>query len=276
MIAGADEVKTLAGRMMNTTPPISRDFAPLEAVEAALDWWREAGVDTAFHDEPESWLKQPEAEQAVTAPKPKLPPAPVRSTPLERALAPDEADKQIGGPRDTWPNDLTKLREWWMTEPSLSPGALDTRLPPRGAAGARLLVLVGQPERDDGESLLSGGAGHMLTAILRAMGIGEHEAYLASALPAPMALPEWDRLAARGLGDVTCHHIAIAAPQRVLVFGRAMAPLFGAPPDAARTPFLLDCGGTNMPFLLAPELAELARSAGRRQRFWQSWLDWTR
>ena len=82
-----------------------------------------------------------------------------------------------------------------MTEPALAEGALDRRVPPRGVAGARLMVVAAAVRRRwrwpaDRRRRSSPSA-----AILRAMGIAEHEVYFASALPAPMAMPEWDRLA---------------------------------------------------------------------------------
>ena len=73
---------------------------------------------------------------------------------------------------------------------------------PRGVAGAKLMVLVGQPEPDDGDGLLSGNAGRQLDAIIRAMGFEGHEVYLASALPAPAAMPDWFELARAGLGEI--------------------------------------------------------------------------
>ncbi|WP_341859740.1 hypothetical protein WKH79_04555 [Qipengyuania sp. GPGPB31] len=112
--------------------------------------------------------------------------------------------------------------------------------------------------------------------MLRAMGIAEHEVYFASALPAPMAMPEWDRLAAAGLGQVLRHHIALAAPQRVLLCGRAQLALFGIAPEQAREPLSVDCNGSPHALLAAPDLRNLARSAVRRENFWNRWLDWTR
>ena len=46
-----------------------RDHTLGESLAAALDWWREAGVDGDFADEPRNWLARPEApEGAVPAP----------------------------------------------------------------------------------------------------------------------------------------------------------------------------------------------------------------
>lgn len=275
MIGGALEVKTSRQPMTQPPPPQPRAFAPLEGLEGALEWWREAGVEHDFAEAPANWLAQPEPVEAVTAPPPPAPGLPPAQTPHQRALV-REGLAPIGGDQQGWPGTLEKFHAWWMTEPSLAPGALNRRLPPRGTAGARLMVLVGQPEADDTQELLSGGAGKLLAAMLRAMGIAPHEAYLASALPAPLALPEWPELAARGLGAVTCHHIALAAPQRVLAIGRAQLALFAVPPEAAHDPLTVECGGTRVPLLAAPDFAQIARSAARRERLWHRWLEWTR
>ena len=41
-----------------------RDHTLGESLAAALDWWREAGVDGDFADEPRNWLEKPEAAAA--------------------------------------------------------------------------------------------------------------------------------------------------------------------------------------------------------------------
>ncbi|MEX0342973.1 MAG: hypothetical protein AB3N06_10325 [Erythrobacter sp.] len=260
---------------MHADTPRTRDFDAIESLEGALDWWREAGVDADFADAASGWLAEPEAENAVAAPPPPPPPKIARKTALERALTrPDVPATRIDPA--TLPDSLEKFREWWMTDPSLAEGALDRRVPPRGVAGARLMLLVPQPFEDDAEGLLSGGAGKFVGAMLKAMGIAGHEAYFASALPATMAMPDWAQLAASGRGDIVRHHVALAAPQRVILFGRAQLPLFGKTPEHAREALSIDCGGKPVALLAAPDLRNLARSAARRETFWNRWLDWTR
>ncbi|WP_372519963.1 hypothetical protein [Qipengyuania mesophila] len=261
--------------MMHADPPKTRDFTALESLEGALDWWREAGVDADFLDEASGWLAQPEPENAVAAPPPPAPPPVARKTALERALErPETAAPAITA--EGLPDSLEKFREYWMTEPTLGEGALDRRVPPRGVAGARLMLMLPQPFEDDTDGLLTGGAAPFVAAMLRAMGVAEHETYVASALPAAMAMPDWAQLAAGGIGIVARHHIALARPQRVLLFGRAQMALFDVPAERAREPLTLDCGGTSVALLAAPDLRNLARSALRRENFWNRWLDWTR
>ena len=260
--------------MSDAIPLETGDFTPLDAIEGALDWWREAGVDCNFSEEATDWLAKPEPEDAVAAPPPPIAVAPPPQSPLQRAL--EQEDRPVmGGPQTGWPDTLENFREWWMTEASLGEGALDRRLPPRGVAGARLMVLVGQPEQDDAEGLLTGGAGQLLASLLKAMGVAEHETYLASALPSAMALPDWQQLSRARLGEVVRHHIALARPQRLLAVGRGQLALFGIAPEQAQEPLAIECGGTMIPLLSAPELSQIARSPARRARLWQRWLDWT-
>ena len=122
------------------------------------------------------------------------------------------------------------------------------------------MVLVGMPEEEDREALLSGPQGELLRRIFKAMGIAENATYLASALPRPTPMPDWPDLASRGLAALTCHHVRLAAPRRVIMFGKGPSMLAH------------DCG---LPRLTAPQLETLARSAAHKRRFWNAWLEWT-
>lgn len=255
--------------------PETREISPADALEAAIDWWREAGVEEDYRDETTSWLAEPEEEQAVASPKPKKPPEEPQQSPLERAFENTAAPSQIGGAKAAFPETLENFREWWMSEQSLSSSGPERRLPPRGVEGAKVMVLIPEPMESDSEALLSGAPGRFVEAILGAMGIAPHEAYLASTLPAQLSLPDWQDLADRGLQAVTQHHIALAKPHRVIAFDRSLAPVFGIKQEQARDPAVAKAGDMTLPLMLAPTLAELARSPQRRRNFWNRWLDWT-
>lgn len=251
-----------------------QDFSSREALAGALAWWREAGVDCTFADEPTDWLAQAEAVEAVTAPKAEpVAKAPPQRSAIQRALESESASAvRVGGASANYPADLENFRQFWLTEPGLDERGPAGRVAPRGAAGAKLMLLVAQPDPEDDERLLSGPQGRLLAAVLRAMGLAEGETYLASALPRPAPLPDWTGLAARGLRDLTRHHIDLAAPQRLMVFGRGLAPLLaedGEPPTA------LQLGERSVPLMLAPRLDRLARMPGHRKQFWTNWLEWS-
>lgn len=260
---------------MTMTAMHLQDFSSREALAGALAWWREAGVDCTFADEPTDWLAQAEtAEAAPVAAKvePAAKPPPPR-TAIQRALAPaGENDAPIGGTAAQYPADLEAFREFWLTEPGLDERGPAGRVAPRGAAGAKLMLLVAQPDPEDGERLLSGAQGRLLAAILRAMGLAEDETYVASALPRPAPLPDWNGLAARGLGALARHHITLAAPQRLMVFGRGLAPLLA---DGGELPPVLQLADRSVPLMLAPRLDRLARMPGHRKQFWINWLEWS-
>ena len=236
-----------------------------EALAAAQDWWREAGVDCDFTDEPQHWLAKPddkrEAAQSATA----VTAAPVRQAPEVPPL---------GGPREGWPASLDAFAAWWADLPDL-PGA-GPALAPRGAAQADLMVLAPMPEAEDSDTLLSGRHGTLVGNMLRAMNIPPESAYLAAALPRHASHPDWTGLAARGLGAITLHHIALAAPRRLLILGREMLPLFRHDPaQGAASTQEIALEGIKVPALVARGPDALLAEPRFRRALWQGWLGWT-
>ena len=236
------------------------------AIAAALQWWRDAGVDYSFADEAVSWLAAPEVKSAE-APAPYVPPLP--PAPLPRPL--------IGGDPASWPQDLAAFHTWWLTEPSLDGGMIEGRVAPRGNAGAALMVLVDQPEAEDGDNILSGPLGKLMLAIVGAMEIDPVETYVASVLPRHMPHPDWADLATSGLPELTRHHLALAAPKRLICFGKHVSSLLGH--DPAKNPDSLTTithSHGAIPALMAPGLEDLMGRPRIKARLWQALLDWQR
>lgn len=244
-------------------PRLAKDIA------GALDWWREAGVDHDYADEAHGWLDP--VEEAVAA---ELPPA-------LQGMAQAEPETPAGLPgiaadRSGWPDALEKFSPWWLADPSLDTGGLGPRIPPRGAMGAQLMVLVPEPEAEDRETLLSGPQGRLLTSMLAAMGIAPEKAYIASALPRHTPMADWAGLAGAGMGAVLAHHVALAAPQRILVLGRNILPLLGH--ESAQDPATLrdfNHEGGCVAMMVASSLENLLLQPRRRKQLWRQWLDWT-
>ncbi len=235
------------------------------AVAAALDWWREAGVDDDFTDLPQDWLAEAVPATAVAgADAPQAPTEPAKPAP------------RIGGDPAAWPRELAEFPAWWHSEPSLAAAGIG-RISPSGPHDAKLMVLVAMPSEGDSETLLSGKTGVLLDGILRAMGLDRGQIYLASALPAHTALPDWEALADAGLGAVLAHHIALAAPQRLLVFGRGgISTLLGnGSAQTAATLRNFNHDGHNVPLMVAVDLEALLASPGLKSGLWNRWLEWT-
>ena len=239
------------------------DSSLAEQFADALDWWREAGVDYDLADTPRGWIA-PEA----------------RVEPVEQALAAASEAAPAPPPeidRSSWPSDLGAFAAWWLTEPWLDGGQLGGRVAPRGGRGAELMVFVAEPEREDSAELLSGPQGSLLAAILVAMGIAPEACYFASVLPRHTPHADWGLAAARGLGELACHHVALAAPKRLIVFGTSILPLLGHDPanfPAGAGEF--QHGGMTLPKLAARDLAVLLERPRWKAGFWQMWLDWTK
>lgn len=256
-----------------------RDMAAQLA--AAMEWWRLAGVDSDFIDEPTDWLAD-----AVSAAQPDGMPKQQHARPAQKAALLPPVPKivpkvQLGGDRASWPADLGAFHKWWLEEPTLveigGPGAGGTgRVGPRGRAGAALMIIVPHPEQADTDTLLSGPEGRLLASMLRAMQISEDDAYFASALPRHTPLPDWDGLQVAGLGDVIARHIKLAAPKRLLLLGRRVLPLIAhdtAQGSVALREFNHDSG--ELPAAAGAGLDAMLAQPGERARFWRRWLEWT-
>lgn len=91
---------------------------------AALDWWRDAGVDGTFVDAPQDWLAQAKRVDAAPAVAP--------MKPLRELVAEREAPVvPTVGDRSGWPQTLEAFAAWWLAEGPLAPAGLP-RLPPAG------------------------------------------------------------------------------------------------------------------------------------------------
>ena len=242
-------------------------------LEAALSWWREAGVDCAFVDVPQDWLtaENPAPARKAAANRPETnTPAPGRTTSPAPEAAPIAAD------HTQWPASLDAFAPWWLSEPTLAPRGL-TRVAPSGPANAALMVLVPMPAEDDGEILLSGKTGKLLDAMLAAFGIDSAQVYRASALPARIALPDWAAMAEGGLGAVLAHHIALVSPHRLLVFGRTdISTLMGH--DSAHNALHLRPLNHESGIITADfeyDLETFFAKPGLKAGLWKRWLDWS-
>lgn len=232
-------------------------------IDAAFDWWQDAGVDSELSDTPQAWLSSTrKAAAAKSATKP--------------AFTPPPPPPAMGGLARDWPQDLESFTQWWRETPAL-PFPQQRRIAPSGPAQAALMVLIPMPEADDGETLLSGRAGKLVDGLLGALGLGRDEIYLASALPVHVPMPDWAQLRGEGLGKLVAHHVALASPKRVLVLGRGgISTLMGhdLPNNAAALREFNHDGGC-VPAVFAYDLAALMARPAHKAVLWNRLLDWT-
>lgn len=90
-------------------------------------------------------------------------------------------------------------------------------------------------------------------------------------------MADWAGLAAAGMGEVIAHHVALAAPQRLLIFGRGgVSALVGHDPAQGAPPApIFNHEGGSVPLAIAPELETLLERPVRKAGLWARWLEWT-
>ena len=166
---------------------------------SALTWWLEAGVDVAVQEEPRDWLKpSPPRNQAAAEPAP----------------APNVAEVS----HDT----LAELQQWLASTAQLPlASATAKRILPHGPENAAIMLLSDAPALEDAVAgqPIGGDSWALAQKMLAAIGITDNEAYSASlsCIHAPGArMTEKDRAAC---AEVARHHIRVAKPQRLLLFG---------------------------------------------------------
>lgn len=164
-----------------------------QGAEGLLSWWALAGVDTAVGQSPVNWLRQ--RVVPVDAPKSNEPLFPATLDTFHRWLA-DSRDLPDAG---------------WN----------DGRILPTGEANPQLMVVCDMPDRDDNAAneLLTGDAGKLFDAMLRAIGFTRSSIYLcALALSRPPG-GLFEESAEAVLIDRMRHHIRLVDPKRVLMLG---------------------------------------------------------
>lgn len=265
--------------MSPPAPSLAQEF------ESALAWWHMAGVDCDFADDATTWL----ADRAEAAPagaaakhgtdRRQAPPA-QRDTgeaPARRNAPLAAVPDTIAVPRrnllgDSPPADLAAFRQWWMDAPGLDAARGFPRVPPRGEAGAALMVLVPEPEAEDRDSLLSGPQGRLLANILAATGLEESAVYIAAALPSHTPLADLPALAADGMDAVTLHHVALVNPARLIAFGTGLGAMLGSPDHPLRE---INQTGRKVPAMASETLDALMDMPRLKARFWRRWMEWS-
>lgn len=169
---------------------------PQAVAASALSWWEEAGVDVLVDEAPRDWLK-----------------------PAAKVAEPETAP---AAPQEALPAQLDLFQAWLRDHAALPFASPSTpRVCPSGDPASGLMIVTDMPEAEDcaAGALLSGEAGTLFDRMLAAIGRDRASIYLASL---SCFRPIDGRFA--GPGAMQCaalarHHIGLAAPQALLLFG---------------------------------------------------------
>lgn len=191
------------------------------AAASALQWWAEAGVDTLIDESPRDWLRV----------KPKAPPV------LRDSSAPASFIPASPAP-EALPGQLELFRGYLRdgeTLPFASPAA--KRVCPAGDPSAGLMIMTDMPAAEDcgTGTLLSGDVGRLFDRMLAAIGRDRNSVYLASLSCLRSPDGRFTSGAAKDCARLALHHIGLAAPRALLLFGDACSKaLLGLPMAQAR------------------------------------------
>ncbi|PTQ10220.1 uracil-DNA glycosylase [Sphingomonas oleivorans] len=191
------------------------------AALSALEWWRLAGVDMIVDEAPRNWLR------------------PTPSVPAGSSSAPAAAPSAVPAPAaapESLPATLDTFRQWLAGAPGL-PGDASSRILPVGNPASGLMLLGDMPESDDVRAgqLFSGDLGRLFDRMLAAIGRDRASIYLAALAPGRPAGGRIDPAMLDRLTRIARHHVALAAPRRLLLLGpRPVRALLGLEMAEAR------------------------------------------
>ncbi|MFC7498028.1 uracil-DNA glycosylase [Enterovirga sp. GCM10030262] len=173
-------------------------YSPAAAL-SALQWWADAGVDVIVDEAPRDWLRPQTRPTAPMKPQP---------------------------PADAPPDQLELFQAWLRDHAALpfaSPAA--PRICPSGDPAAGLMILTDMPAGEDCASgtLLSGEAGRLFDRMMAAIGRDRASLYLASlsCLRSPDGRLTGE--AANRCATLARHHVGLADPKALLIFGDAVS-----------------------------------------------------
>lgn len=202
---------------------------------SALDWWEEAGVDVLVDETARDWLappRRPDPSQADPTQADPLHAGPFQAGALPAGAAPAGIGAAEAGARaqaatpaapvPRFPADLAAFRARLLADPAI-PGRPAARIDAVGDPASGTMVLLDMPEAGDRATrrLLSNDAGALLDRMLGAMGLSRDTVYLAPFSPARPASGSLDAEAIAALLPAVRHHLALAAPRRLLLMGEA-------------------------------------------------------
>jgi DNA polymerase len=236
-----------------------------DALAAVLGWWKDAGVDSAFEDEPRSWLPPIIAQTAPGAPPlPGMAVSGGREVPVEPVAEPPPL-----------PDNLEAFQSWWLSEPALHEGRTASRVPPWGVANPELMIVVTMPESADRDQLMSGAEGKLIDAFLPLAGLSRDQIYIASALPCHSPAADLTPEANGLLGQALRRHVTLVEPKRLLVVGFNILPLLEhglAQGPAVSSRFNHESATVSM--LAVRRVPAMASQPRWKCILWQAWLDW--
>lgn len=175
-------------------------FRQNDSIGNLIGWWELAGVTVPVSDQKAAWLAPPAQMQTE--------PARVRS--------------EKTGSQGEMPGTLAEFLEWRRSSAEVPEAAWPgSRILPEPPSDIGIMVISDVPDGDDmaAGTLLSGSTGKLFDRMMRSIGLEREKLYLCSlgATRPPGGLLHAS--SAQMLAKIMHHHIALAAPTKLLLLG---------------------------------------------------------
>lgn len=175
-----------------------------EATASALAWWQEAGVNIVVDDLPRDWTARE------------------NSAPAKHEIVQPSATVEEEAPL---PATLEAFIDWRFggAAPEMAWGEPVVHV--AGDPAAPLMIMTDLPESGDCSlgTLLSGDAGRLFDRMLAAIEHDRASIYLVSLCIARPVTGLVPRDSEGKLGELARHHVALAAPKRLLLLGQTVS-----------------------------------------------------
>jgi uracil-DNA glycosylase family 4 len=178
-----------------------------DIVASALGWWSDAGVDTLADETARDWLAMPARAAPVFTPAA----IPAAASPAEPPRA------AIAALPETLEAFHALLAEGEYAPNPAPPGR---RVAPAGDAASGLMIVADMPDPGDTDAghLFAGETARLFDAMLAALGRDRSSVYYAPLAPARVA-GRIDDVQGAALARLMRHHIALAKPRALILFG---------------------------------------------------------
>lgn len=189
-----------------------------QGIASALEWWRDAGIETLQDDEPRDWLARPVAAPIAAA-----------------------AEAAVAAAPEILPTTLEDFVAWRIGPNAPERGWHAPLIAPSGPANATLAIFSDMPCAEDRDGLMSEATGRLFDRMLAAIGLSRESVYLGSlAVARPLTGRVPPEQEAR-LVQLARHHLSLLKPERLLLFGQAAEKLIDGSHDGSGDVNLFGC-----------------------------------
>ena len=203
-------------------------FETDQELESYWEWWRMAGVEQGYAEQPSGWLEAVSDEKVNAAPQPIAQPKARQADPKNTNIAGQQnaikqkpaAPSPIAEKPKQLPENFEDIARWWQTSDDvMMTSGIGPRILPALIKAPKLLIISDMPDQDDAERLFTGASGALLNNILNAAHIEREAAAFLSIWPQYSLAPKLEMDRQFYWAEIVQHLIALIDPHHIMLCG---------------------------------------------------------